>query len=47
VLVFILGYGALTFAQLRGWTFVGTGIPVILLLLLSVGIAFSAVILRR
>jgi tetratricopeptide (TPR) repeat protein len=47
VLVFILGYGALAFAQLRGWTFVGTGIPVILLLLLSIGIAFSAVILRR
>jgi tetratricopeptide (TPR) repeat protein len=46
-LVFILGYGALAFAQMRGWTFVATGIPVIVLLLLCIGIVFSGVILRR
>jgi tetratricopeptide (TPR) repeat protein len=47
VLVFVLGYVALAVAQLRGWTFVATGIPVVLLLLLCLGIAFSAVLHRR
>jgi Flp pilus assembly protein TadD len=44
--IFILGYAALAIAQFRGWTFVGTGIPVVMLLLLSIGIALSAVLLR-
>ncbi len=34
LLVFIVGYGALAFAQFRGWTFVSTGIPVIVVFLL-------------
>jgi hypothetical protein len=44
--VLILGYAALAIVQLRGWTFVATGIPVLLLLLLCIGIAFSAVLRR-
>jgi len=45
-LVFILGYGALAVAQLRGWTFVSTGIPTLVLLVLCIGIAFSAILQR-
>ena len=45
-LVFIIGYVALAIAQARGWTFVATGIPVLLLLLLCIGIAFSSFIQR-
>jgi tetratricopeptide (TPR) repeat protein len=45
-LVFILGYAALAIAQLRGWTFVGTGIPTVVLLVICIGIAFSAVLQR-
>jgi hypothetical protein len=44
--VFILGYGAIAFAQFRGWAFVGTGIPVIVLSVLCIGIAFSAILQR-
>lgn len=46
LLVFIVGYAALAFAQFRGWTFVSSGIPVIVLFLLCVGIAFSNMLPR-
>lgn len=45
-LVFVFGYAALAIVQTRGWTFVSTGIPVLLLLLLYIGIAFSAFRMR-
>jgi tetratricopeptide (TPR) repeat protein len=44
--VLVLGYGAIALAQLLGWTFVTTGIPVMALVLLCIGIAFSGTIAR-
>jgi tetratricopeptide (TPR) repeat protein len=46
-LVFVVGYIALAVAQGRGWTFVSTGIPTLVLLLGCVGIAVSGVVLHR
>ena len=45
-LVFALGYAALGILQLRGWSLVSTGIPVLVLLLVCIGIAFSAILGR-
>jgi len=41
-----LGYAALGILQLRGWSLVSTGIPVLVLLLVCIGIAFSAILAR-
>ena len=46
-IAFVLGYVALAVAQGRGWNFVSTGIPTLVLLLLCIGIALSGVLLRR
>src|SRR5439155_26885942 len=45
-LVFAFGYAALGILQLRGWSLVSTGIPVLVLLLVCIGIAFSAILGR-
>jgi hypothetical protein len=46
-IVFVLGYVAVAVAQGRGWTFVTTGIPTLVLLLGCIGIALSCLLLRR
>jgi tetratricopeptide (TPR) repeat protein len=46
LLVLVVGYVAIALAQLLGWTFVTSGVPVIALVLLCIGIAFSATLAR-